>query len=82
VQRLVRMRAQFVLTPDLSWDTFVQYDNLSDSIGWNSRVRWIIEPGQEFVVVWNQALGADVGDPSFRFQSAGLTTKLAWTFRF
>ncbi len=81
-QRLVRMRAQFVLTPDLSWDTFVQYDNLSDSVGWNSRVRFIIEPGQEFVVVWNQSLGADVGDPDFRFQGAGLTTKLAWTFRF
>ncbi len=29
-QRLVRLRAQVIFTPDLSWDTFVQYDNISD----------------------------------------------------
>jgi hypothetical protein len=83
-QRLVRLRAQLIFTPDLSWDTFVQYDNLSNSVGWNSRVRWIIQPGNEFVVVWNQSQGTDldVAGPDFRFQSAGLTTKLGWTFRF
>jgi hypothetical protein len=83
-QRLVRLRAQFIFTPDLSWDTFVQYDNLSDSVGWNSRLRWIIQPGNEFVLVWNEAHGAntDVEGPDFRFQSAGLTAKLGWTFRF
>lgn len=83
VQRLVRMRAQFIFTPDLSWDTFVQYDNLSDSVGWNSRLRWILQPGNELVIIWNESQGAnDVEGRDFRFQNAGLTTKLSWTFRF
>jgi len=83
VQRLVKLKAQFILSPDVSWDTFVQYDNLSDSIGWNSRLRWILQPGNELVIIWNQAHGAnDVEGRDFRFQSAGLTSKLSWTFRF
>jgi hypothetical protein len=79
-QRLVRVRAQYIFTPDLSWDTFVQYDNLTDTVGWNSRVRWIIRPGEEFALVWNQ--GVDVTGHDFRFTATGLTGKLAWTFRF
>ena len=79
-QRLVRMRVQYIFTPDLSWDTFVQYDNLTDSVGWNSRVRWIIQPGNEFTVVWNQSV--DVTGHDFRFERTGLTGKLAWTFRY
>ena len=83
VQRLVRLRAQFIFTPDLSWDTFVQYDNLSGGVGWNSRLRWILQPGNEVVVIWNQSHGTnDVEGRDFRFQSAGLTSKLSWTFRF
>ena len=83
VQRLVRLRAQFIFSPDLSWDTFVQYDNLSNAVGWNSRLRWIVQPGNEFVIVWNESHGAnDVEGRDFRFQSAGLTSKLSWTFRF
>ena len=83
VQRLVRLRAQFIFTPDLSWDTFVQYDNLSGGVGWNSRLRWILQPGNELVIIWNQAHGTnDVEGRDFRFQSAGLTSKLSWTFRF
>jgi hypothetical protein len=83
VQRLVRLRAQVILTPDISWDTFVQYDNLSHSVGWNSRLRWILQPGNELVIIWNQSQGAnDIEGRDFRFQSAGLTSKLSWTFRF
>jgi hypothetical protein len=83
VQRLVRLRAQLIFTPDVSWDTFVQYDNLSDGVGWNSRLRLILQPGNELVIIWNQAHGAnDVEGRDFRFQSAGLTSKLSWTFRF
>jgi hypothetical protein len=83
VQRLVRLRAQLIFTPDISWDTFAQYDNLSSSIGWNSRLRWILQPGNELVIIWNQSQGAnDIEGRDFRFQSAGLTTKLGWTFRF
>ena len=64
----------------LSWTTLVQYDNVTDTIGINSRVRWIIEPGSELFVVLNQGLIARRG----RIER-GVTEpriKLSWTFRF
>ncbi len=80
-QRLVRARLQWVFTPDLSWDTFVQYDNVTDTIGLNSRVRWILRPGEEFAFVFNQG-AADVPDEGWQSTNTGLTGKLSWTFRF
>ena len=67
-------------TPDLSWTNFVQYDNASDSLGINSRVRWIIEPGNELFVVLNQNIDRNGG--SYTSTKTELTTKLSWTFRF
>jgi hypothetical protein len=78
--RLARVRVNFNFTPDLSWNTFAQYDNLNDTIGINSRVRWIIVPGSEFFLVFNQDLLADDWDIS-RGRTEPVA-KLAWTFRF
>jgi hypothetical protein len=67
-------------TPDISWSTLVQYDSVSDSIGVNSILRWIVEDGREIFVVLNQ--GVDIIDGDWR---AGVTqplVKVAWTFRF
>ena len=78
--RLGRVRLNVVFTPDLSWETFLQFDNVSDSVGWNSRLRWIVNPGEEIVLVWNQAL--DVEDYGFRGDRTNLIGKISWTFRF
>ncbi|MHC4378873.1 MAG: carbohydrate binding family 9 domain-containing protein, partial [Planctomycetota bacterium] len=53
------MRALFVFTPQLSWSNLLQYDNQSENLGLNSRVRWIIEPGKELFAVVNQSWVAD-----------------------
>ncbi len=77
---IARVRVNVLFTPDISWNTFIQYDNVSKLMGINSRFRWIIEPGREFFFVVNQGFLVE----SDRFQSTGteLTTKLGWTFRF
>jgi len=67
-------------SPRLSWASLVQYDDVSDSIGINSRVRWIIEPGRELFLVFNQGLFTD-GDRLDRGRTEPLV-KLEWTFRF
>ena len=74
----VRVNLQF--TPMISWTTLAQYDNVSDRIGINSRLRWIIVPGSDLFVVLNQGLLIEDGDVH-----RGLTEpriKLGWTFRF
>lgn len=78
--RLGRVNINVVFTPDLSWETFLQFDNLSNSMGWNSRLRWILEPGQELVFVWNQAF--DTSGYDLRGTRTNLIGKVSWTFRF
>ena len=80
ITRLGRARFDIYFTPDISWSTLAQYDNVSESLGINSRFRWIIEPGQELFVVINQGFFVD----NFRFRSevTELAAKLGWTFRF
>ena len=41
-QRLVRMDVNVNFTPDLSWTNLIQYDNTTDTMSLNSRLRWEI----------------------------------------
>jgi hypothetical protein len=74
-------RLDYSFTPFLSLTNFIQYDNESDNIGLQSRLRWILKPGNEFIFVLNQGWQQDQLD---RFQSAQtrFRAKLNYTFRF
>lgn len=78
--RIARARVNMFFTPDLSWTTFAQWDNVSNRLGINSRVRWIVEPGNEIFVVLNQSFRGE--DLRFSAERTELTTKVEWTFRF
>jgi hypothetical protein len=80
ISRIIRGRINVQFTPDLVWTNFIQYDNDSESVGLNSRVRWIVRPGSEVYFVLNQAV--DREHNSFRIRRTELTTKAGWTFRF
>ncbi len=79
-QRLVRVRAVLAFNPDLSWETIGQYDAIDDDLGFQSRLRWIIEPGREFFLVWNQEFTAS--SDTINSHSAQGVIKLKWTMRF
>ena len=76
---VARFRINFQFNTRISWNTFIQYDSVSDQIGINSRIRWIIVPGSELFVVLNQ--GLDVADGLRRGRTEP-RIKLNWTFRF
>jgi len=78
--QLVRLRATLQFSPDISWSTFAQYDNVSDSAGVNSRLRWIVRDGREFFVVFNQAL--DTSNDDVRATRSEALVKAVWTFTF
>lgn len=73
-------RMNFAFTPNLSWNTVVQYDNVSETAGVNSRLKWIIKPGSQVFLVLNY--GFDAEDGRFQTLSTDITTKVVWTFRF
>ena len=56
--RLARLRVNLAFTPDISWQTIAQYDNVSDRFGIQSRFKWIVEPGDEIFLVLNQGFEA------------------------
>jgi hypothetical protein len=78
--RTARAKATVQLSPELSWDTSLQWDNQSDQASLNSRVRYEFRPGQEIFVVYNE--GFDVLDDEFSSTSRRLTVKAGLTFRF
>ena len=43
VVRVITARADVLFSPSLSWSNVVQYDNVSENTGFNSRVRWEID---------------------------------------
>ncbi len=78
--QIAQARISILPSPDLSWTNFIQWDNVSDTLAINSRLRWIIEPGNEVFFVVNQ--GFDTRGSRFDSVFTEVTAKVGWTFRF
>jgi len=82
VVRLVTLRADIIFSSTLSWVNLIQYDNVSETAGINSRLHWIPEAGREAFIVLNHNLQDIDRNGSFHSSQADLTLKLNYTFRF
>ena len=80
--RLVRLGLDWVFSSRLSWVNYVQYDNVSQTMGVNMRLQWVPESGREVFFVINQGLEDFDGDGTFRTQRTDATAKISYTFRF
>ena len=78
---LVMYRLDYSFTPFITLANFVQYDTESQNIGLQSRLRWILKPGNEVFVVFNHGWQENQFD---RFEAAQtrFRVKLNYTFRF
>jgi hypothetical protein len=82
IVRLVTLRADIVFSSTLSWVNLIQYDNVSETVGINSRLHWIPEAGREAFIVLNHSLQDFDRNDSFHSTQADLTLKFSYTFRF
>ena len=75
-----RLAANVLFSPDVTLYNFIQYDNFSERMGWQSRFRWILKPGNEIIFVWNSISA----DPLERFEITQSSTrlKLRYNYRF
>ena len=73
-------RANVSFTPDLDWLNLVQVDNESDTLGVQSRLRWIVRPGEEVFLVWSQVEERRGGSLVPLHQEAAF--KIGYTLRF
>lgn len=78
--RIATARMNIAFTPDLTWNTLVQYDNVSRQVGLNSRLRWTWRPGDDLFLVFNQ--GWDYEDSRLTQPNSQVIIKAAAAFRF
>lgn len=81
--RLYRGLSELQFTPFMAWVNNVQYDSQSAVLGWQSRYRWILRPGNDIYFVYNHNW---LDDPlmarRFRSVDSRLSSKLLYTYRF
>jgi len=82
IVRLVTLQADIVFSSTLSWVNLIQYDNVSETAGINSRLHWIPQAGREMFIVLNHSLEDFDRTNTFHSQAADFTAKFSYTFRF
>ncbi len=82
ITRLTSLSTQVAFSSTLYWVSLVQYDNLSEEVGINTRIQWIPRAGQEGFIVLNYNLEDRDKDNSFHSASSDLSVKFKYTFRF
>jgi hypothetical protein len=80
--RLYGLNSQYAFSSTLSWSNLIQYDNVSENLGLNSRLHWIPKAGQQAFLVLNWGLVDADKDNRFDSTVADLSLKFNYTFRF
>lgn len=77
---VVGIDANINITPDMQIINQLQYDNISEGLGYFGRFRWAIRAQTELLVTYSH--GAQTDFDSFRSVQSGLSVRLGNTYRF
>ena len=80
--QLIAVRTEVAFDVRWSWLNLIQYDNESESVGINSRLRWTPRAGQDLFVVLNHGFEAIGSFSALRSLESQLSVKYTHTFRF
>jgi hypothetical protein len=79
--QLFSFQANYNFSPNVSWANLVQYDNESRILGFQTRFRWILKPGNDLFLVLNRGWYRTLEHDYVSSFDQG-TVKLQYTFRF
>mgnify|MGYP002622292079 CR=1 FL=1 len=82
VTRQATLQADLAFTSTWYWENLVQYDNVSDSLGINSIMRWVPLAGRELVLVVNREFTDPLEQRDFNSSFGETAMKFHYTFRF
>jgi len=83
VTRIMTLRANYSVSPFVTLFNLVQFDNRSRNVGWQSRIRWIVRPGNEMFFVVNQGwIQGERGGFKLHKGDRSIASKIQYTFRF
>lgn len=75
-----QFNANILFSPNLTLYNYIQYDNASNNIGWQSRFRWILKPGNEILLVWNSRFLES--EQNYIMDTSSLRFKIKYNIRF
>ena len=83
IARIFTSNVNYAVSPFLSFTNLIQFDNRSRNLGWQSRMRWTLQPGRDLFIVFNQGwIQNDIGGFNFETLNTKVSTKFQYTFRF
>ena len=82
ITRQITLENEISFNARWSLVTLAQYDNISEDVGINSRLRLNISAGQDIWFVINHNLVRDPVEDSFRSTQTVATAKIRYTFRY
>jgi hypothetical protein len=80
--KIYRINADIYFNPDISLSNYIQYDNVSNKWGWQSRFRWILKPGNEIFLVWNSIMESSLEQDRMIMQENTVRFKINYNLRF
>jgi hypothetical protein len=80
---ILSSQVNYSASPFFSFSNLIQYDNRSNNLSWQGRIRWTLQPGNDLFFVVNQGWIRDEDDGRFRLrpQDTQLSTKIQYTVR-
>ena len=70
---LIRPKFDFTFTKNIFWSTLIQYSNLTNNLGINSRLQWRFAPLSDVYLVYNDNYYTEEFGPVFRSINLKLT---------
>ena len=80
--QLYRVEGETQFTPFVALVNNFQFDSQSSVLGWQSRFRWIMKPGNDLYVVYNHNWLDDPVVSRFATLDKRLASKILYTYRF
>ena len=78
--QVIQIKFDIYISPKIMFQNYIQYDDISESWGINSRFRWIIKEGNDLFIVFNQGWGHPLDRWAVEYRK--FEVKLQYTFRF
>ena len=82
ITRLYRARADFAFNAKWSWLNVLQYDNVSETAGFNSRLRFNPQAGRDLFLVVNRQFDIDPLSRDVSSSTSEVVLKFHYTIRF
>jgi hypothetical protein len=80
IARIYQVNANVLFSPDITLYNYLQYDNLSKTIGIQARFQWIFKPGNVIILAWTTKLSQPL--ERYVMDESALRFKLKYNFRF